>query len=142
GGGLSPGVGPAVCGRGGGVGGARGERPGRSPPRAELPGISGPEPPSTTTPPAGPPRRPLENQAMDPRREPTGAPASDSELVLRYKATRDPVLVGTLFERYAHLALAVSFRYLRQREDAEDAVIQVYHHLLPPLLPHALTTFT
>src|SRR5262249_34917798 len=88
------------------------------------------EPPSTSIPPAGPPRRPLENQAMDPRRESTGASASDAELVLHYKSTRDPVIVGTLFERYAHLALAVSFRYLRQREDAEDAVMEVYEHLL------------
>jgi RNA polymerase sigma factor (sigma-70 family) len=78
---------------------------------------------------------------MDPRREPTGAPATDAELVLRYKATRDPALVGTLFERYAHLALGVSFRYLRQREDAEDAVIEVYEHLLTALLKHEVTNF-
>lgn len=78
---------------------------------------------------------------MDPRRESTGASASDAELVLHYKSTRDPVIVGTLFERYAHLALAVSFRYLRQREDAEDAVMEVYEHLLTALLKHEVTNF-
>lgn len=43
------------------------------------------------------------------RADPTGPPPTDLELVERYKATRDPVDLATLFERYAHL-LGVSLR--------------------------------
>jgi RNA polymerase sigma-70 factor (ECF subfamily) len=68
-------------------------------------------------------------------------PPTDLELVARYKATRDPVHVGLLFERYVHLALGVSLRYLRNREDAEDAVMEVYERLLKVLLDHEVANF-
>jgi RNA polymerase sigma-70 factor (ECF subfamily) len=70
-----------------------------------------------------------------------GTEPSDLELVARYKATRDPIHVGALYERYVHLALGVSLRYLRNREDAEDAVMEVYERLLKALLAHEVTNF-
>jgi RNA polymerase sigma factor (sigma-70 family) len=70
-----------------------------------------------------------------------GASPTDLELVERYKATRDPVHVGALFERYTHLALGVSLRYLRNREDAEDAVMEVYERLMKTLLEHEVANF-
>jgi RNA polymerase sigma-70 factor (ECF subfamily) len=71
-----------------------------------------------------------------------GEPApGDLELIASYKATRNPVHVGALFERYAHLALGVSLRHLRRREDAEDAVMEVYERLLEALLQHEVTNF-
>jgi RNA polymerase sigma-70 factor (ECF subfamily) len=70
-----------------------------------------------------------------------GPPPSDLESVARYKATRDPVHVGALFERYVHLALGVSLRYLRNRQDAEDAVMEVYERLLRLLLEHEVANF-
>jgi len=70
-----------------------------------------------------------------------GASPTDLELVERYKATRDPVHLGTLFERYTHLALGVSLRYLRNREDAEDAVMEVYERLTKALLEHQVANF-
>jgi RNA polymerase sigma-70 factor (ECF subfamily) len=66
---------------------------------------------------------------------------TDRELVEQYRATRDPVLLGALFERYVHLALGVSLRYLRNREDAEDAVMEVYEHLTTALLKHEVANF-
>jgi RNA polymerase sigma-70 factor (ECF subfamily) len=63
----------------------------------------------------------------------------DLELIAAYKATRNVAHVGTLFERYAHLALGVSLRYLRSREDAEDAVMEVFERLLVVLLEHDVT---
>jgi RNA polymerase sigma-70 factor (ECF subfamily) len=68
-------------------------------------------------------------------------PPTDLDLLAQYKATRDPVHVGVLFERYAHLALGVGLRYLRNREDAEDAVMEVYEKLLKALLVHEVTNF-
>jgi len=70
-----------------------------------------------------------------------GASATDLELVERYKVTRDPVHLGTLFERYTHLCLGVSLRYLRNREDAEDAVMEVYERLTTALLKHEVANF-
>jgi RNA polymerase sigma factor (sigma-70 family) len=73
---------------------------------------------------------------------PPAPPApTDLELVERYKATRDPVYVGSLFERYTHLALGVSLRYLRNREDAEDVVMEVYERLAKALLVHEVSNF-
>ena len=66
---------------------------------------------------------------------------ADLELVGSYRATRDPAHLGVLFERYVHLALGVSLRYLRNREDAEDAVMAVYQRLLTALLQHEVTNF-
>jgi len=71
----------------------------------------------------------------------TGAPATDLELVEQYRITRDTAVLGALFERYSHLALGLSLRYLHNREDAEDAVIEVYEHLTTALVRHEVTNF-
>jgi len=70
-----------------------------------------------------------------------GAPPTDLELVEWYRATRDPIHLGALFERYAHLALGVSLRYLRNREDAEDAVMELYERLATALHEHEIANF-
>ena len=70
-----------------------------------------------------------------------GVSPTDLQLVERYKATHDPVHVGALFERYSHLALGVSLRYLRNREDAEDAVMEVYERLTKALRQHEVANF-
>jgi RNA polymerase sigma factor (sigma-70 family) len=69
------------------------------------------------------------------------ATPTDLELIARYQATRDPVHLGSLFERYTHLALGVCLRYLRNREDAEDAVMEVYEHLTTALLKYEVVNF-
>jgi RNA polymerase sigma-70 factor, ECF subfamily len=66
---------------------------------------------------------------------------TDLELIERYKSTRDPVHLGSLFERYTHLALGVGLRYLRNREDAEDVVMEVYERLVKALLVHDVSNF-
>lgn len=70
-----------------------------------------------------------------------GASPTDLELIAQYKATRDPIHLGALFERYTHLALGVSLRYLRNREDAEDAVMEIYERLMTALLKHEVANF-
>jgi RNA polymerase sigma-70 factor (ECF subfamily) len=66
---------------------------------------------------------------------------TDLELVAQYRATRDTIPLGALFERYTHLVLGVSLRYLRNREDAEDAVMEVYERLATALLGHEVANF-
>jgi RNA polymerase sigma-70 factor, ECF subfamily len=73
---------------------------------------------------------------------PPAAPVqTDLELVERYKATHDPVHLGSLFERYTHLVLGVGLRYLHNREDAEDVVMEVYERLVKALLVHDVSNF-
>jgi RNA polymerase sigma factor (sigma-70 family) len=45
---------------------------------------------------------------------------------------------SSLFERYTHLALGVSLRYLRNRE---DAVMEVYERLAKALVVHEVSNF-
>lgn len=71
----------------------------------------------------------------------SAAAPTDLELVQQYKITRDRAVLGTLFERYSHLALGLSLRYLRNREDAEDAVMEVYEHLTTALVKHEVGNF-
>jgi RNA polymerase sigma-70 factor, ECF subfamily len=78
---------------------------------------------------------------MQSRTTSTGAPATDLELVQQYKITRDRAFLGALFERYSRLALGLSLRYLRNREDAEDAVMEVYEHLTTALVKHEVENF-
>lgn len=73
------------------------------------------------------------------RRE--SAPLTDLELVERYRSSGDLAHVGQLFERYSHLALGVSLRYLRNKEDAEDAVMEIFEHLTVALKKHRMENF-
>lgn len=92
----------------------------------------------------------LRNELEDLRNDSSSGPAlrsmptkaqSARELVERYKATRDATHLGALFDRYSPLALGVSLRYLRNRQDAEDAVMEVYEHLMTALLKHEVANF-
>ena len=77
-----------------------------------------------------------------PALRPRSAPAKPTDEVLeRYRATCDPVHLETLFERYAHLALGASLRYLRNRKDAESAVMEAYEHLMTALLKQQVASF-
>jgi RNA polymerase sigma-70 factor (ECF subfamily) len=78
---------------------------------------------------------------MESRTTSTAASASDLELVNQYKITQDRAVLGALFERYSHLALGLSLRYLHNREDAEDAVMEVYEHLTTALVKHDVGNF-
>jgi len=51
---------------------------------------------------------------------------TDQELVSKYKKTMDLDYVAELYERYLHLIFAVSLRYVKVTEDAEDLSIKVF----------------
>ena len=51
---------------------------------------------------------------------------SDLELITEYKSTQNKVFVGILYKRYAHLVLGLSLKYLKNEDDAKDAV-QMQH---------------
>jgi RNA polymerase sigma factor (sigma-70 family) len=51
---------------------------------------------------------------------------SDTELLNRFYADRDNEWLGILLERYTMLLLGVSMKYLKNEEEAKDAVQQVF----------------
>ena len=79
------------------------------------------------------------------RRSPSSAaaaPLSDQELLARYRAHGDVADLGRLYDRYLPEAFAVARRYLAPPdEDAQDAAMQLFEHLVRVLRTHAPDNF-
>ena len=70
------------------------------------------------------------------------APRSDQELLARYRAHGDVADLGQLYDRYLPEAFAVCRRYLAPPdEDAQDAAMQLFEHLVKVLRTHAPDNF-
>lgn len=70
------------------------------------------------------------------------APLSDQELLARYRLHGDVADLGVLYDRYLPEAFAVCRRYLAPPdEDAQDAVMQLFEHLVKALRTHAPDNF-
>jgi RNA polymerase sigma-70 factor (ECF subfamily) len=54
---------------------------------------------------------------------------SDDELLTQFKETANQEVLGQLYSRYIPLVYGLCLKYLRQIEDAEDAVINLYEEL-------------
>lgn len=78
------------------------------------------------------------------RRSPSAAaaPLSDQELLARYRLRGDVADLGLLYDRYLAEAFATCRRYLAPPdEDAQDAVMQLFEHLVKALRTHAPDNF-
>ena len=58
---------------------------------------------------------------------------SDQELLSRYQKNGDIELVGMLYDRYAHLVYGVCLKYLKNREESKDAVMQIFEKVIEEL---------
>lgn len=58
---------------------------------------------------------------------------SDELLIKEYSKSNDLRLIGTLYERYAHLIYGLSLKYFKNSEDAEDAVMEIFELLIKKL---------
>jgi RNA polymerase sigma-70 factor (ECF subfamily) len=67
------------------------------------------------------------------RSKPSDIP--DLELIARFRSTDDLTLVSDLFGRYTTMIYGVCLKYLRDRDESKDAVMQLFEKL-----PHALKT--
>lgn len=65
---------------------------------------------------------------------------SDDELIQRFKAGEQSAL-GTLFTRYTSLVLGTCLKYLKDRDEAKDAVMQVFEKLNQTLHQHEVSNF-
>jgi RNA polymerase sigma-70 factor, ECF subfamily len=55
---------------------------------------------------------------------------SDDELIRKYRETRDPEVLGSLYKPYMVLVYGVCMKYLKNREDSQDAVMQIFEVLV------------
>ena len=53
----------------------------------------------------------------------------DITLIQSYRTTHNAQYVGELYRRYAHLILGVCMKYLKNREDSEDSVMEIFEKL-------------
>ena len=66
---------------------------------------------------------------------------TDEELLQLYRSTRDLKWLSTLFLRYAPLVHGVCLKYLKDREEAKDVVMQIHENLIEILLRHNVHHF-
>jgi RNA polymerase sigma-70 factor (ECF subfamily) len=58
---------------------------------------------------------------------------SDGDLVNRFREKPDLEVLGTLYKRYMYLVYGVCMKYLKNREDSQDAVMQIFEILVHDL---------
>jgi RNA polymerase sigma-70 factor (ECF subfamily) len=66
---------------------------------------------------------------------------TDLDLISRYKATLDKNYVGELFKRYSHLVLGLCINYYKDKDDAKDALLQIFEKLFDELQKHKVENF-
>jgi RNA polymerase sigma factor (sigma-70 family) len=65
---------------------------------------------------------------------------SDDELIRQFKSGEKSAL-GVLFTRYTSLVYGTSMKYLKDRDEAKDAVMQVFERLNQSLHQHEVSNF-
>ena len=65
----------------------------------------------------------------------------DTELIALYKKTADKSAIGELYQRYMELVYGLCLKYLKQPEDAQDSVINIFEELLTKLSRHEVDNF-
>jgi RNA polymerase sigma factor (sigma-70 family) len=66
---------------------------------------------------------------------------TDHELILKYRQTSDPEIIAELFQRYTHLVYGVCLKYLDDKDEAKDAVMEIFEGLLEDILRHEIHNF-
>lgn len=66
---------------------------------------------------------------------------NDLELIAHYQKSHQSKYVGELFNRYAHLVLGVCLKYLKNSDESQDAVMQIFEKLLEDLKHQNIQNF-
>lgn len=66
---------------------------------------------------------------------------SDEQLILEFCKTKHLDTLGELYNRYLHLVYGVCLKYLKNREDSQDAVIQIFEILVNEVPKHKIRVF-
>jgi len=65
----------------------------------------------------------------------------DEELLREFCDTSDLEILANLYSRYMHLVYGVCLKYLRNRDEAMDAVMQIFEKLITEIPRHKIETF-
>src|SRR5438045_4401516 len=68
-------------------------------------------------------------------------PKSDNELISLYKQRNDLSVIGELYSRYTSLVYGVCLKYLKDRDEAKDASMQLFEKLINTLKSHEVENF-
>jgi RNA polymerase sigma factor (sigma-70 family) len=66
---------------------------------------------------------------------------TDAQLIELYKSSKDTFYVGELFQRYSHLIASLAFNYLKNSNETEDAVMDVFEIMTRDLRIHDVKNF-
>jgi RNA polymerase sigma-70 factor (ECF subfamily) len=66
---------------------------------------------------------------------------SDDELIEEFTASGDLEILGELYSGYMHLVYGVSLKYLKDREEAMDTVIQIFEKLITDIPRQKIENF-
>lgn len=66
---------------------------------------------------------------------------SDKELLLQFQKSANLDVLGELFSRYMHLVYGVSLKYFKDRDEAQDAVMNIFEKLVTDLPKHEVQNF-
>ncbi|MFD0794605.1 RNA polymerase sigma factor [Mucilaginibacter litoreus] len=65
----------------------------------------------------------------------------DEQLLGSYRRTRNLKLLGSLYERYMPLVYGVALKYLKEEEQAQDAVMSIFEELAQKVHQHDIQQF-
>lgn len=65
----------------------------------------------------------------------------DAQLVHDFVSDGNTAQFGLLFERYSHLVFGLCMKYLKNTQDAEDAVMEIFEKLMTDLQKHEVRDF-
>ena len=66
---------------------------------------------------------------------------SEEEILAEFSSTLNPELLGELYSGYMHLVYGVCLKYLRNREEAMDAVMQIFEKLITEIPRQKIDNF-
>lgn len=66
---------------------------------------------------------------------------SDEEIISLYLKNKESKIIDELYKRYSHLVLGVCLKYLKQKENAEDTTLEIFHQLSDKIEKHTIQNF-
>jgi RNA polymerase sigma-70 factor (ECF subfamily) len=71
----------------------------------------------------------------------TNKTSSDLDLIAGFKASGDLEQLSILFDRYIELVFGLCLKYLKNKQESEDRVMEIYESLIVKLKKHEVTNF-
>jgi len=66
---------------------------------------------------------------------------TDIELIQEYKESFNTEIIGELYKRYHHIVFGVALKYLKDTENAKDALLDVFNNLFEQLIKYKIDDF-